>query len=217
MRNRLAGMDSRSTWKIPWAALLTFTVLSLTSVAADFVHSASGLKFPASIEGRFQRVDVTEDGKRCSMTYAGRSGFAVAVVVHPAQPGVSGPTKLDGDDRSAASASFLNALNKRVGLLGEGLKGAEVVSQQRFQAKPSVGPVGMKTTVRGKLEGRTTNRELLLFERNGYFVEITTSCAGEDWLKTGLIYTDVAHFIGWPKVEQRPQPVSLHNGKGQFK
>ena len=210
-------MESRNVWiSLLLSALPAFSTLFLTgAAAAEVVHTASGLGFPANIEGRFTRGEIEEDGKRCSVTYAGKGGSAVNVGVHPAQKGATGPTRLDGDEHSAASAAFTAEVNKRVGLLAEGLKEATVVSQLRFQARPSNGPIGIKTTVRGKLEGKTTNREFLLFERNGFFVCVTTSYASEDWLKVGLIYTDVAHFLGWPQSQQSAQPNNSVREKGK--
>ena len=172
--------------------------LGFSTAAAEAVHQASGIRLPASIEGRFIRQEPKESGKSCSVVYASKSGHDVLVHIYPAKHGAHGPSKLDGDEKSAASPAFTDELDRLLGLHGEGLKDATVVSRMRFQALAKNGPFGMKATVRGKVEGKTENRELLLFERNGWFVSITTRYPAEDWLKTGQTYADVAHFLGWP-------------------
>lgn len=191
-------MGSPSAWTIPLLAACATAVLCFTSEAAEGVHQASGMKFPANIEAKLLRQELKESGRTCSVVYATKAGHDVLVSVYPAKSGSHGPSKLDGDERSGASLAFTEELDRLLSLHGEGLKDATVVSRMRFQALAKNGPFGMKATVRGKVEGKTENRELLLFERNGWFVSITTRYPAEDWLKTGQTYTDVAHFLGWP-------------------
>ena len=83
-------MDFRSGRKI---ALLAFlgAVLSLEASGADVLHEPSGIKFPASIEGRFTRGAVKEHGRECTCTYVTRAGQEVVVIVLTATPGVKGP------------------------------------------------------------------------------------------------------------------------------
>lgn len=202
-------MGSPSAWTIPLLAACATAVLCFSSEAAEGVHQASGIKFPANIEGRFQRQALKEAGESCATTYATRTGHEVQVGIYRAKPGASGPSKLDGDERSDASPAFKDELDRLLREQGEGLKDATVVSRMRFQVLVKNGPVGMKATVRGKADGKAQNRELLLFERVGFFVTITTRYPAEDWLKAGQIYTDVAHFLGWP-VPANPQASTPH-------
>ena len=191
-------MGSPSSWTIPLLAACATAVLCFSGEAAESVHQASGIRLPSNIEGRFQRQALKEAGESCTTAYATRTGHEVQVHIYRAKPGASGPSKLDGDERSDASPAFKDELESLLREQSEGIKDATVVSRMRFQALAKNGPIGMKATVRGKVEGKTENRELLLFERNGWFVAITTRYPAEDWLKTGQTYTDVAHFIGWP-------------------
>jgi len=71
-----------------------------------------------------------------------------------------------------------------------------ITGQMRFRAAPQRGGVlGMKVSLRGP--GATT--DLLLFERNGFFVKISATSPSKSNLYYGLTYTDVAHFIKWPR------------------
>ena len=199
-------MGSPNAWTVPLLAAFSTAVLCFSSEAAEGVHQASGIKFPANIEGKLLRQELKESGKTCSTAYATKAGHEISVRVYPAKGGSHGPSKLDGDERSGASPAFTEELDRLLSLHGEGLKDATVVSRMRFQALAKNGPVGMKATVRGKADGKTENRELLLFERNGWFVSITTRYPAEDWLKTGQTYTDVAHFLGWPSAAMTKSP-----------
>lgn len=191
-------MGSPGSWTVPLLAAFSTAVLCCSGEAAESVHQASGIRLPANIEGRFQRQALKETGESCTTAYATRTGHEVQVRIYRAKQGASGPSKLDGDGRSDASPVFKDELDRLLREQGEGLKDAALASRMRFQALAKNGPVGMKATVRGKVEGKAENRELLLFERNGWFIAITTRYPAEDWLKTGQTYTDVAHFLGWP-------------------
>jgi len=200
-------MGSPSAWTVPLLAAYATAVLCCSSEAAEGVHQASGIKFPANVEGRFQRQALKETGESCTTTYATQAGQVVQVRIYRAKRGASGPSKRDGDERSDASPAFKSELDRLLHEQSEGLRDATVVSQMRFQALAKNGPVGMKATVRGKVDGKPQNRELLLFERNGFFVTITARYPAEEWLKTGQTYTDVAHFIGWPSSASK-QPLT---------
>lgn len=202
-------MGSPSAWTVPLLAAFSTAVLCCSSEAAESVHQASGIRLPSNIEGRLQRQGLKETGESCTTAYATRTGHEVQVRIYRAKPGVSGPSKLDGDERTDASPAFKGELDRLLHEQGEGLKDATIVSRMRFQALAKNGPVGMKTTVRGKVDGKIENRDLLLFERNGFLVTITTRYPAEDWLKTGQTYTDVAHFIGWPATAN-PQASTPH-------
>lgn len=197
----------------PLLAALMAAAFGFVASAADFLHESSGIRFPASIEGRFLRGSVKDDGKQCTVTYSTRSGSEVTVHVQSTKQGAKGPSKLDGDEHSDASPLFKEEMARNVQDSTVGLAGASVFSKMRFHAGAQTGPpaqrgpIGMKATVRGKLDGKLQNRELLLCERNGFFVRFTTSYAAENWLKVGLIYTDVAHFLRWPASAITP---SLH-------
>lgn len=191
-------MGSPSAWTVPLLAAYATAVLCCPSEAAEGVHQASGIRLPANIEGRFQRQPLKEAGESCTTAYATRTGHEVQVHIYRAKPGASGPSKLDGDQRSDASPVFKEELGRLIREQSEGLRDAALASRMRVQALAKNGPIGMKATVRGKVEGKLQNRELLLFERNGFFVTVTTRYPAEDWLQTGQTYTDVAHFIGWP-------------------
>lgn len=200
-------MGSPSAWTVPLLAAYATAVLCFSSEAAEGVHQASGIRLPSNIEGRLQCQALKESGESCATAYATRTGHEVQVRIYRAKPAASGPSKLDGDGRSDASPAFKDELQRSLREQSEGLKYATVPSQMRFQALAKNGPVGMKATVRGKVEGKLQNRELLLFERNGFFVTVTTRYPAEDWLKTGQTYTDVAHFLGWPAPQtQNPKP-----------
>lgn len=191
-------MGSPSAWTVPLLAAYATAVLCCSSEAAESVHQASGIRLPSNIEGRFQRQALKEAGESCATAYATRTGHEVQVHIYRAKPAASGPSKLDGDERSDASPAFKKEFDRLIHEQSEGIKDAALASRMRVQALAKNGPVGMKATVRGKVEGKVQNRELLLFERNGWFITITTRYPAEDWLKTGQTYTDVAHFLGWP-------------------
>ena len=202
-------MNLEKIHTVPLLAAYMVVLLGHSLEAAEGVHQASGIRFPTNIEGRFLRQEVKESGTTCSTVYANKAGHEILVRVYPAQHGALGPSKLDGDRRSDPSTPFTKELDRLISLQSEGLQEVAVVSRMRFQALLNKGPVGMKSTVRGKVEGRMQHRELLLFERNGFFVGITTRYPAEDWLKTGLTYTDVAHFLGWPAAQKVEPPVNL--------
>lgn len=191
-------MGSPSAWTFPLLAAYATAVLCCPSEAAEGVHQASGIRLPANIEGRFQRQPLKEAGESCTTAYATRTGHEVQVHIYRAKPAASGPGKLDGDEWSDASPVFKEELDRLIREQSEGLRDAALASRMRVQALAKNGPIGMKATVRGKVDGKIENRELLLFERNGFFVTITARYPPEEWLKTGQTYTDIAHFIGWP-------------------
>ena len=193
-------MGSPSAWTAPLLAAFATALLCCSSEAAEGVHQASGFRLPANIEGRFQRQALKETGESCTTAYATRAGQAIQVRIYRAKPGASGPSQRDGDERSDASPVFMEEFARLIREHGEDFKDAALASRMRFQSLAKNGPVGIKATVRGKVEGKAENRELLLFERNGWFIAITTRYPAEDWLKTGQTYTDVAHFLGWPAI-----------------
>jgi hypothetical protein len=49
-----------------------------------------------------------------------------------------------------------------------------------------------------RLNDKPTSRELLLVERNRFFVSFPVEYPEKQWSGAGLAYTDVAHFVGWP-------------------
>lgn len=70
-----------------------------------------------------------------------------------------------------------------------------MVSKSRFQAAPhKQGPIGLKATVKSS----AANHEVLLVQRNGYFVSFTMDYAEADWLRYARTYPDIAHFLHWP-------------------
>lgn len=166
--------------------------------AGDFVHVPSGITFPGKTERRFTLGPI-EDGaatkETVSFYYLFPDGHRVIVKVHPAPKDARGPTKLDGDSRSDASPAFMKEFEA---LKNEVLKKSDsiaITGQMRFQAAPQRGGVlGMKV----KLVGPVEITDMLLFERNGYFVKISATSPKEDNIYYGLTYTDVAHFINWP-------------------
>ena len=164
---------------------------------AAWAHEASGLRFPDSIEGKWQRKQQTSSGKTAAVEYQSRAGWRVNILVKPASSDTHGPTKQDGGPSSAASASFRMELDAQVRALGEGFKAAAVVSSMRFKIAPQQsGPIGMKIVVTGQLNNVATCREVLLAERNGCFVTFTVEYPQQQSSGAGLAYTDVAHFLG---------------------
>ena len=166
---------------------------------AAWVHEASGLRFPDSIEGKWQRKQQTSSGKTAAVEYQSRAGWRVNILVKPAPSDAHGPTKQDGGPSSDASASFREELDAQVRALSEGLKASAVASSMRFKIAPQQsGPIGMKVVVTGQLNNVATCREVLMAERNGSFVTFTVEYPLHQSSGAGLAYTDVAHFLQWP-------------------
>jgi hypothetical protein len=166
---------------------------------AAWVHEASGLRFPDSIEGKWQRKQQTSSGKTAAVEYQSRAGWRVNILVKPAPSDAHGPTKQDGGPSSDASASFHKELDAQARALSEGFKTSAVASSMRFKIAPQQsGPIGMKVVVTGQLNNVATCREVLLAERNGSFVTLTVEYPLHQSSGAGLAYTDVAHFVTWP-------------------
>lgn len=173
--------------------------LTVYGAPAGLTHEASGLRFPDSIEGKWQRHSQSLSGKNATVEYRSRAGWQVNITVKPAAEGARGPSKLDGDSSSDATPVFRQELEASVQNLSNGLANARTVSSQRFRVAPQQkGLVGMKVVVNGRLNDQPTNREVLLLERNGFFVAFTVEYPEKQWSGAGLAYTDVAHFVGWP-------------------
>ena len=183
-----------------WTMLAMLAGGSLVSGApAAWTHEASGLRFPDSIEGKWQRHSQSLAGKTAAVEYRSRAGWQVNITVKPAAEGARGPSKLDGDSSSDATPVFRQELEASVQNLSNGLANARTVSSQRFRVAPQQkGVIGMKVVVNGRLNDQPTSREVLLLERNGYFVAFTVEYPEKQWSGAGQTYTDVAHFIGWP-------------------
>lgn len=173
---------------------------SLVSGApAGLTHEASGLRFPDSVEGKWQRHSQSLAGKTAAVEYRSRVGWQVNITVKPATNGAHGPTKLDGNSSSEATPAFRQELESSVQTLSNGLTNSKTVSSQRFRVAPQQkGVIGMKVVVNGRLNDQPTNREVLLLERNGFFVAFTVEYPEKQWSGAGVAYTDVAHFVGWP-------------------
>jgi hypothetical protein len=176
------------------------TLLSSFSIwAGDMIHNLSGITFPANIEHRFTLGPV-EDGasnaKKLTFYYLYNDGRRVIVNVYPAPKDAHGPTLLDGDSKSDASPAFMKEFENVKNKYLKKDDSLAIRAQMRFKAAPQQGGVlGMKVT----LAGTTTFTDLALFERNGYFVSLSVSYPPDAWLSYGMTYTDVAHFIKWPK------------------
>ena len=169
------------------------------SAPAGLTHEASGLRFPDSIEGKWQRQAQSLSGKSAAVEYRSRNGWQVNITVKPAASGAHGPSKLDGDASSDATPAFRQELESSVQTLSNGLTNSKTVSSQRFRVAPQQkGVIGMKVVLNGRLNDQPTNREVLLLERNGFFVAFTVEYPEKQWSGAGLAYTDVAHFVGWP-------------------
>jgi hypothetical protein len=183
-----------------WTMLVAWTGSQVVCAApAAWVHEASGLRFPDSIEGKWQRKQQTSSGKTAAVEYQSRAGWRVSILVKPAPGDAHGPTKQDGGPSSDASASFRKELDAQVRALGEGFKATAVVSSMRFRIAPQQsGPIGTKVVVTGQLNNVATCREVLLAERNGCFVTFTVEYPQQQSSGAGLAYTDVAHFVTWP-------------------
>jgi hypothetical protein len=169
---------------------------------SSITHPASGIGFPAKIEQRFTRgyIDQSQlSGRKIRVAYSYYDGIQVTVNVYPAPTGAKGPSVVDGGPSSDASPAFLKEFQKVKNDAVNGGDSADVVSQSRFQAAVHMnGPIGMKATLQTKKNKE--NHDVLLCERNGYFVSFSVNYPSAAWLQYGLTYTDVGHFIGWPAV-----------------
>jgi hypothetical protein len=97
-------------------------------------------------------------------------------------------------------SKWLVFIRSRLAGFDRSLTGLHLVSFSRFHAAPQQrGPVGMKVTFKGSKQ----LYDLCLCERNGFFVSFTLSYPADAWMKYGMTYTDVAHFIGWPKLKTK--------------
>jgi hypothetical protein len=177
-----------------------FRILLLVLVAGSewtpasgqvWTHAASGIGFPMEIESRFTRTRIETNGNVLKVIYRFPTGHPVTVTVWPAPPTACGPTQRDGDRTSAATPAFQQAFEQLKSIDRSG----RVVSESRFQvALHKQGPIGLKATVKG----HAANHEVLLVERNGYFVSFTMDYAEADWLRYTRTYPDVANFLHWP-------------------
>jgi hypothetical protein len=77
---------------------------------AAWLHEASGLRFPDSIEGKWLRKEQSATGKTAAVEYQSPAGWRVRLHVRPAPKNARGPTLLDGDARSDANAEFQREL-----------------------------------------------------------------------------------------------------------
>lgn len=172
------------------------------SFASSLTNKPSGIVFPEKIESRFTLGPVEEgasDAKKLEIYYLYSSGQRVIVKVYPAPKEAKGPTKLDGDSSSDASPEFMKEFERVKNKVLKTDDSIAVNAQMRFRAAPQQGGVlGMKVTLRGA----QTFTDIALFERNGYFVCISVAYPKEAYMSYGLTYTDVAHFIKWPKPEK---------------
>lgn len=193
-----------------WTMLVAWTGSQVVCAAtAAWVHEAIGLRFPDSIEGKWQRKQQTSSGKTAAVEYQSRAGWRVSILVKPAPGDTHGPTKQDGGSGSDASPSFRKELDAQVRTLGEGFKAAVVASSMRFRIAPQQsGPIGMKVVVTGQLNNVAMCREVLLAERNGSFVTFTVEYPLHQSSGAGLAYTDVAHFLGWPSCIESRTPIN---------
>ncbi len=181
--------------------LACLMLLPVACVAQDKVtHPASGITFPARIEQRFTRGYVdqsTLSGNKVRVVYSYWGGVEVIVNVYPAPSGAKGPTVLDGGPSTEATPAFLKEFEKVKNDIVDGDESAKVVSMSRFHAAiHKKGPIGMKATLQTK--SNKQNHDVLLCERNGYFVSFGVSYPSSQYLTYGLTYTDVGHFLGWP-------------------
>ena len=104
-----------------WTMLVAGTGAQMICAApAQWVHEASGLRFPDSIEGKWQRYSQSPSGKTAAVEYQSRAGWRVNIAVKPAPNDAHGPTKQDGDSSSDASTSFRKELDAQVRALSEG-------------------------------------------------------------------------------------------------
>jgi len=175
---------------------------------SSITHPASGISFPAKIEQRFTRgyIDQSQlSGKKLRVAYSYYDGIQVTVNVYPAPAGAKGPSAVDGGPSTDASPAFLKEFQKVKNDAVNGGDSADVVSQSRFHAAlHKNGPIGMKATLQTKKNKE--NHDVLLCERNGYFVSFSVSYPSAAWLQYGLTYTDVGHFIGWPALNSNVTP-----------
>jgi hypothetical protein len=184
--------------------ILSAALLGLFNAAlagqGELVHTPSGMTFPPKIEQRFTRgyVDPSVmNEKSVKVEYLYGDGTRVIVIVRHAPADAKGSTFLDADSRSDASPSFMKEFEAMKTKFTAYDDSTRVVSQQRFHAAlHKKGPVGMEATIQAK-----DNHDIFLCERNGYFVSFTVTYPKTQWMKYGLTYTDVAHFLGWPPLK----------------
>ena len=198
------GLEQRNFTNTCKPLILGAALLGLFNLAlagqGDLIHARSGMTFPPKIEQRFTRGYVDPSvmaEKTVKVDYLYGDGTRVVVNVYPAPADAKGPKVLDGETQSDATPSFMKEFEVlKAKLTAPNAKG-NVVSQGWFRTAPQQkGPVGMKATIQAK-----GNHEVLLCERNGYFVSFTVKYPEAEWLSYGLTYTDVAHFIGWPPLK----------------
>ncbi|MEI6390736.1 MAG: hypothetical protein WCT12_06485 [Verrucomicrobiota bacterium] len=186
------------------AGILGVALFGLFNLAlagqGDLLHASSGITFPLKIEQRFARGYLDPSvmsEKSVKVEYLYGDGTRVIVRVRPAPADAKGPRVLQGDSHSDATPSFMKEFESLKAKFTDPDDSARVVSQTRFHAAlHKKGPVGMKATIQAK-----ENHDILLCERNGYFVSFTLTYPKSQWLKYGLTYTDVAHFLGWPPLK----------------
>jgi hypothetical protein len=183
-------------------SMVVTLITNFSILAADLVHNPSGITFPANIEHRFTLGPVEDgaaDAKKLNFYYLYPDGRRVIVNVYPAPKEARGPTLLEGDSKSEATPAFMQEFENLKNKYLKKDDSLAIRAQMRFRAAPQQGGVlGMKVT----LAGTTTFTDLALFERNGYFVSLAVSYPADAWLSYGMTYTDVAHFIKWPKISK---------------
>lgn len=135
--------------------------------------------------------------KSITVEYFYGDGTRVIVRAYPAPADARGPKTLESDSRNDATLSFMREFESLKAKFTADDDSARVVSQTRFHAAlHKKGPVGMKATIQAK-----ENHDVLLCERNGYFVSFIVTYPKTQWMKYGLTYTDVAHFLAWPPLK----------------
>ena len=80
----------------------------ICAAPSSLLHEASGLRFPDSIEGKWQRQAHPQFGKTAAVEYQSVNGWMVQILVNPASVGAHGPTKQDGDANSDATPEILD-------------------------------------------------------------------------------------------------------------
>ncbi len=173
---------------------------TMAAMGADITHIPSGIRFPEQIEQHFTRghIDPAElSSQSITLNYLYADGTRVVVKVYPAPADAKGPTILDGGSKTGATPSFMKEFASLKTILTGGDTSFHVVSENRFQAAPhKKGPIGMTAT----LHSKQINHDVLLCERNGFFVSFTVTYPASRWITYSTTYTDVAHFLGWPLV-----------------
>lgn len=182
-------------------ALISFLASLLFGLpsAGAFEHSPSGIIFPDTINKQFTLKEPQQTDKLpLRVSYTMENGFEVVVVVEKGSKEAVGPSGLR--DASEGTAAF----KKKFAQIKEAVatKATKTVfrGDMKIQAAGhKKGPIGMRATYSGKLQGSNAVFEVILFAVNDCYVQINLWYSQDKYLECGLKWIDVLNGIKWPK------------------